>query len=83
MEQERRMSELRVGESAEVLKISTASGLRRRLQDMGLIKGTVVTCVGKSPLGDPCAYRIRRTIVALRKEDTRWIETKPLEEGLD
>lgn len=79
MERERCMSELRVGESAEVIKIGTASGLRRRLQDMGLIKGTIVTCVGRSPLGDPCAYRIRRTIVALRKEDTRWIETKSVE----
>lgn len=81
MRQGQCMAELQVGESAVVTEICTDSGLRRRLQDMGLIKGTVVTCVGRSPLGDPSAYRIRRTVVALRKEDAGWIKTKPFEEG--
>ena len=43
--------------------------MRRRLQDLGLIRGTAVQCLEKSPLGDPTAYRIRGTVIALRKRD--------------
>ena len=50
--------------------------MRRRLQDMGLIEGTLVECVGISPLGDPCAYLIRRTVIALRKEDASQVRIR-------
>ena len=43
--------------------------MRRRLQDIGLIEGTVVECLGKSPLGDPTAFLIRGAVIALRRED--------------
>ena len=67
MKQGQCMAEMQIGMSAVVVEICTDSGLRRRLQDMGLITGSVFTCVGRSPLGDPSAYRIRRRVVALRK----------------
>ncbi len=41
----------------------------RRLRDLGLVKGTKVKCVLRSPLGDPAAYMIRGAIVAIREED--------------
>ena len=41
----------------------------RRLLDIGVISGTRVKCVLKSPLGDPTAYLIRGAVMALRKED--------------
>ena len=41
----------------------------RRLMDIGLIEGTEVECVGISPLGDPSAYLIRETVVAIRHSD--------------
>ena len=44
--------------------------MRRRLQDIGLIEGTEVECVQKSPAGDPVAYRIRGALIALRSEDS-------------
>ena len=47
--------------------------MRRRLQDMGLIEGTKVECIGVSPLGDPAAYLIRGAVVALRKSDAEGI----------
>ena len=37
--------------------------------DIGLVPGTRVKCVLKSPLGDPAAYKIRGAIMAIRKED--------------
>ncbi|QTL97111.1 ferrous iron transport protein A [Iocasia frigidifontis] len=49
----------------------TAKGKqRRRLLDLGLIPGTTVVAKRKSPSGDPIAYLIRGTVLALRKEET-------------
>lgn len=50
--------------------------IRRRLLDLGLVKGTKITPVFKSPSGDPTAYEIRKTLIALRKEDSILINLK-------
>ena len=65
-----RLSELRQGQKALVLDIFSSGDMRRRLQDLGLICGTKVVCVGKSPLGDPSAFLIRGAVIALRCEDS-------------
>ena len=62
------LSCLREGQHARVLSITESGAMRRRLQDIGLIEGTTVECVQKSPAGDPVAYGIRGAIVALRAE---------------
>ena len=64
---------LRVGQSARVTALEAGSGMRRRLLDIGLIPGTRVTCVAKSPAGDPAAYLIRGAVIAIRSEDSRAI----------
>lgn len=71
------MSELAPGERALVLDIRAGDGIRRRLQDLGLIYGTDVTCVQKSPLGDPVAYLIRGAVIALRCEDSSCVQIQP------
>jgi len=70
------LSSLEEGGRAIVLDISSNDRMRRRLQDIGLIRGTAVTCVQKSPLGDPVAYLIRGAVVALRHEDSLCIQIK-------
>lgn len=70
------MAELLSGEKAVVTGLNVSSTMRRRLQDMGLIDGTIVECVGKSPFGDPCAYLVRGTVIALRSEDAGRIRVK-------
>lgn len=52
--------------------------LRRRVMDLGMIPGTIVECLRKGPSGDPTAYKIRGTIIALRKEDAARINVCPL-----
>jgi len=47
--------------------------LRRRLLDLGLIHGTTVKAILKSPMGNPIAYEVRGTTIALRKEDSKFI----------
>ena len=63
------LNTLRVGESALVSHIEAEPAMRRRLLDLGLIPGTRVTCQGRSPAGDPAAYLVRGTVVALRARD--------------
>lgn len=61
------------GEKATVIKTENKGGIRRRFHDIGLIEGTKIECVGKSPLGDPSAFLIRGSVTALRSDDSRLI----------
>ena len=65
--------DLSVGDKAKVQNIETADFKKRRMLDMGLIKGTYVEVLQKSPAGDPVAYFIRGAVIALRDEDTKKI----------
>ena len=73
MEKEKRLSELCVGETATVAALCTSDSMRRRFLDIGLIEGTQVSCVGKSPFGDPRAYLIRGKVIAFRSRDAESI----------
>lgn len=64
------LTNLNIGDSAIVSNLSLSGSMRRRLQDIGLIEGTEVKCVLKSPGGDPIAYQIRGAVIALRNEDS-------------
>lgn len=59
-----------------IAELNCNGNMRRRLLDLGLVKGTKITPVFKSPSGDPTAYEIRRTLIALRKEDSELINLK-------
>jgi DtxR family Mn-dependent transcriptional regulator len=78
-----RLSSLKPGQRGEMIGISPACrGLeRRRLLDLGFLPGAVVDAEFTSPRGDPTAYRIRDTLIALRNEQARWIYIKPMEEA--
>ncbi len=76
MEHTRTLDMLEEGESGRVAALQMNGAIRRRLQDIGLIAGTTVRCLQKSPSGNPAAYRIRGAVIALRSEDARgvWLE---------
>jgi DtxR family Mn-dependent transcriptional regulator len=69
------LSGLRPGEVARVLALSPAcrGPERRRLLDLGFVPGTAVQVEMASPVGDPTAYRVRGTVVALRRDQTSLI----------
>ena len=67
------LSALREGESAYVTRVDAGPAMDRRLIDLGLVRGTRVTCVLRSPAGDPCAYLIRGALIALRRSDAEGI----------
>lgn len=61
---------LQPGEQAIVTGLAGEGAMRRRFLDIGLIPGTLVKCVGRSPGGDPSAYYIRGAVVAIRRIDS-------------
>ena len=60
---------LRPGETAVVKCLNSKGALRRWLLDMGIVEGTKVECLGVSPGGDPRAFLIRGTMLAIRGRD--------------
>lgn len=54
-----------------VCSLTASGGMRRRLQDLGLVEGARVECVGRSPGGDPSAYLICGAVIAIRAQDGR------------
>jgi len=70
MSELRKLTDLNPGHSAVVKKLTASGSMRRRLQDMGFIEKSCVECLQKSPLGDPIAYLIKGTVIALRTEDS-------------
>ncbi len=67
------LNSINPGEQAEVVKLENTSSMRRRLLDMGIVKGTVIKCLMKSPCGDPTAYLVKRAVIAIRSEDAEKI----------
>ena len=70
--------ELPTGGSGRVVSIELPEDMRRRVQSLGLSVGTPVSCYAYAPCGNPGAYRIRGTTVALRKADAEKILIRPL-----
>ena len=70
------LAEIKVGQRARVVRLLVEGLTRRRLLDLGLLPGTEVTAVIRSPLGTPMAYYIRGSVLALRPEDTSKIIVK-------
>ena len=69
------LDKLKVGQSARVEKINTPDRvLRRRIMDMGITRGVVVTVIKMAPLGDPVAISLRDYTLSIRKSDLAMIE---------
>ena len=68
------LDKLSTGRTAIVKKINNQSTERRRLLDLGILPGTRIENVMPSPLGDPTAYRVRSSVIALRREQAQLIE---------
>lgn len=79
--EERFLSGLRPGARATVLGLTPAcrGAERRRLLDLGFVPGTPVEVEMVSPAGDPTAYRVRGTVIALRREQAGLIRIAPEE----
>ena len=70
------LADLEIGEEGIVKGISSeCKGLKRkRMLDLGIIPGTIVKVELRSPTGDPTAYLIKNSLIALRKSQAKMIE---------
>ena len=75
------LKEMQPGQRAYVKKLLASGSIRRRLLDIGLVEGTEIKCVGKSPAGDPSAFYIRGAVIAIRSEDSSNVIAELIEEG--
>ncbi len=58
------------GDFIRITHINIDGVMRRRLLDLGFVPGAIVEVIRKSPLGDPIAFRVSQTSIALRKEES-------------
>ena len=70
------LKDIKIGKSAKVVKLHGEGALRRRIMDMGITKGTVVTVRKVAPLGDPIELHVRGYELSLRKSDAELIEVE-------
>lgn len=69
-----KLSDLKTGEKAVVVKVSGHGSFRKRITEMGFIKGSVVKAVMNAPLKDPIEYEIIGYRISLRREEAAMIE---------
>ncbi|MCM1335588.1 MAG: ferrous iron transport protein A [Bacteroides sp.] len=79
---EKRLCDVSPGERVKIKRLYSGEQIRRRLLDIGLVEGTAVECIGRSPGGDPSAYLIRGAVIAIRREDSRDIAVDRGAEGV-
>ena len=77
-----KLSELQTGEKASIVKVSGHGGFRKRIIEMGFVKGKVVQSLLNAPLNDPVKYRVMGYDVSLRRKEADLIEVVSEEEAL-
>ncbi|WP_027187473.1 FeoA family protein [Desulfovibrio cuneatus] len=68
---------LQAGQAATIATVGAAGELGRRIRDMGLVPGAQVEVVGRAPLKDPVALRIKGFTLTLRNNEADFITVIP------
>lgn len=74
------LREVKVGQSARVVRLSGTGPVKRRIMDMGITKGQVVHVLRVAPLGDPMEITVRNYELSVRKADADMIEVELVQE---
>lgn len=69
-----RLSELKTGEKGVIVKVLGHGGFRKRIVEMGFIKGKTVEVLLNAPLKDPIKYKIMGYEISLRRQEADMIE---------
>lgn len=69
-----KLSELKTGERGVIVKVNGHGGFRKRIQEMGFVKGNKVKVILNAPLRDPIEYEIINYKISLRREQAEKIE---------
>lgn len=66
----------KVGDTLRVVKLHGEGAVKRRIMDMGITKGVVLTVRKVAPLGDPVEVNVRGYELSIRKADADMIEVE-------
>ena len=70
------LRQVKIGDTATVVKIHGEGAVKRRIMDMGITKGIQVYVRKVAPLGDPVEVTVRGYELSLRKADAEMIEVE-------
>ena len=70
------LKDVKVGETAVVVRLHGEGAVKRRIMDMGLTRGTEVHVRTVAPLGDPMGLTVRGSELSVRKADAEMIEVQ-------
>ncbi len=70
----RTLKEAKIGETVKVAKITGTGPVKRRIMDMGIVKGVEIYVRKVAPLGDPIEVMVRGFELSLRKADAEMVE---------
>ena len=73
------LREVKVGQTAKVIKLNGTGPVKRRIMDMGITKGQLVQVIRVAPLGDPIEVTVRGYELSIRKADAEMIEVEMAE----
>lgn len=73
-----RLSDLKNGETAAIVKVLGHGAFRKRVMEMGFVKGRMITAIMEAPLRDPVKYRLMNYEVSLRRAEASMIEVMPI-----
>lgn len=76
--QEYMLSKTKLEEEVRVVEIEAEGELRRRFFDLGIIKNTIIEPLYISPFGEPKAYLIRGTVIAIRNDEANKIKVQSI-----
>lgn len=69
-----RLSELQRGDKAVIVKIVGSGLLRKRLAELGFVKGKVIKVIRFAPMGNPVVYKVLSSELAIRLDAASMIE---------
>ena len=78
-----RLSELKTGDRGVIVKVTGHGGFRKRIVEMGFIRGKAVDVLQSAPLQDPVKYRLMGYEVSLRHDEAAMIEVVSEQEALE
>ena len=81
MEKTMKLSELNTGEKGVIVKVHGHGGFRKRIIEMGFVKGKTVEVLLNAPLQDPVVYKLMGYEVSLRHQEAEMIEIVTESEG--
>ena len=70
------LRDVKVGETATVVKLHGEGAIKRRIMDMGITKGVEIYVRKVAPLGDPVEITVRGYELSLRKNDAEMVEVE-------